>query len=365
MLTQEQNDELTQIGPGTPMGALLRQYWYPVCFDRELDEFPVKKVRLLGEDFAAFKTPDGQYGIVARAVPAPGRIARLRHRRGRRTEVRLPRLEVRPRRELRGDPRRTRLVAGVPVERLHPVGQGTGARRPDLRLHRRRAGAGDPALRGVRHGGCPRHRTLHAQLQLAPDHGERRRPVPRRGAPRELLRLHRRAQGHGDARFVREQAREGRLRPVRARHHQAPSARRSGRAGRRLEDRPSARVPVPDVGRRQRRLPDADPGARRRHPHLEAVLHRARSRGSAAARPAARGRLRGATSTTRGTSSSTTSRARTSWRGSPRARSATGRSRTSPSPTWVSSRSDACSASRWTRSGKVATPSPSSGNPTT
>jgi 5,5'-dehydrodivanillate O-demethylase len=72
MLTQEQNDELTQVGPGTPMGDLLRQYWYPVCFERELDEFPVKKVRLLGENFAAFKTPDGQYGIVAERCPHRG-----------------------------------------------------------------------------------------------------------------------------------------------------------------------------------------------------------------------------------------------------------------------------------------------------
>ena len=72
MMTQEQNDELTRVGPGTPMGAVLRHYWYPVCFERELDEFPVKQVRLLGEDFAAFKTPDGQYGIVAEKCPHRG-----------------------------------------------------------------------------------------------------------------------------------------------------------------------------------------------------------------------------------------------------------------------------------------------------
>jgi 5,5'-dehydrodivanillate O-demethylase len=72
MLTQEQNDELTQVGPGTPMGAVLRHYWYPVCFERELDEFPVKGVRLLGENFAVFKTPDGQYGIVDERCPHRG-----------------------------------------------------------------------------------------------------------------------------------------------------------------------------------------------------------------------------------------------------------------------------------------------------
>jgi 5,5'-dehydrodivanillate O-demethylase len=72
MLTQEQNDELTRVGPGTPMGAVLRHYWYPVAFIRELDELPVKKVRLLGEDFALFRTPDGDYGIVAERCPHRG-----------------------------------------------------------------------------------------------------------------------------------------------------------------------------------------------------------------------------------------------------------------------------------------------------
>ncbi|MGH1505516.1 MAG: Rieske 2Fe-2S domain-containing protein [Acidimicrobiales bacterium] len=72
MLTQEQNDELTQVGPGTPMGAVLRHYWYPVCFTRELSEFPVKKVRLLGEDFAVFRTGEGDYGIVHERCPHRG-----------------------------------------------------------------------------------------------------------------------------------------------------------------------------------------------------------------------------------------------------------------------------------------------------
>ena len=31
MLTQEENDRLTQVGPGTPMGELLRRYWQPVA----------------------------------------------------------------------------------------------------------------------------------------------------------------------------------------------------------------------------------------------------------------------------------------------------------------------------------------------
>ncbi len=69
MLKQEINEALTQVGPGTPMGDLLRHYWYPVAFVRELDEWPIKKVRLLGEDFALWKRPDGGYGIVTELCP--------------------------------------------------------------------------------------------------------------------------------------------------------------------------------------------------------------------------------------------------------------------------------------------------------
>ena len=65
MLTAEQNDELTQVAAGTPMGELLRRYWYPVAFTRALEEFPVQPARLLGEDFAVFKTPRGKYGLPA------------------------------------------------------------------------------------------------------------------------------------------------------------------------------------------------------------------------------------------------------------------------------------------------------------
>ena len=41
MLTQEQNERLTRVGPGTPMGDLLRRYWYPVATDQQLGENPV------------------------------------------------------------------------------------------------------------------------------------------------------------------------------------------------------------------------------------------------------------------------------------------------------------------------------------
>jgi hypothetical protein len=36
MLTREQNTLLTETGPGTPGGALLRRYWQPVALAEEL-----------------------------------------------------------------------------------------------------------------------------------------------------------------------------------------------------------------------------------------------------------------------------------------------------------------------------------------
>jgi 5,5'-dehydrodivanillate O-demethylase len=69
MLKEELAEALTQVGPGTPMGELLRRYWYPIAFTRDLDEWPIKKVRLLGEDFALWKTPQGGYGIIQERCP--------------------------------------------------------------------------------------------------------------------------------------------------------------------------------------------------------------------------------------------------------------------------------------------------------
>jgi 5,5'-dehydrodivanillate O-demethylase len=69
MLTVEQNEELTQVGPGTPMGELLRRYWYPIAFEEDFDTRPSKSVRLLSEDWTLYKTPSGKYGIIGEHCP--------------------------------------------------------------------------------------------------------------------------------------------------------------------------------------------------------------------------------------------------------------------------------------------------------
>ncbi len=65
MLTAEENELLTQVGPGTPMGDLIRQYWVPVLLSSELEPGKrVKRVRLLGEDLVSFRLPNGMVGLV-------------------------------------------------------------------------------------------------------------------------------------------------------------------------------------------------------------------------------------------------------------------------------------------------------------
>ena len=62
MLSTEQNDRLTRIGPGTPAGELLRRYWHPVAVDVELERNPVKAVQLLAEHLTLFKDRQGRLG---------------------------------------------------------------------------------------------------------------------------------------------------------------------------------------------------------------------------------------------------------------------------------------------------------------
>jgi 5,5'-dehydrodivanillate O-demethylase len=56
MESADQNDLLTRIGPGTPMGKLLRRYWQPVAAAVELEKRWTTRVRLLGEDLVLFAT---------------------------------------------------------------------------------------------------------------------------------------------------------------------------------------------------------------------------------------------------------------------------------------------------------------------
>src|SRR4051794_11071100 len=65
MLTKEENDFLTHVGPGTPAGQLFRRYWLPFCVADEVSaENPTKFVRLLGEDLVLFLDKSGKAGLI-------------------------------------------------------------------------------------------------------------------------------------------------------------------------------------------------------------------------------------------------------------------------------------------------------------
>jgi phenylpropionate dioxygenase-like ring-hydroxylating dioxygenase large terminal subunit len=57
------NATLTEVGPGTPMGELLRRYWHPIGLARDASDTP-RKVRVLGEDLILFRDRTGRAGLV-------------------------------------------------------------------------------------------------------------------------------------------------------------------------------------------------------------------------------------------------------------------------------------------------------------
>lgn len=73
VMKAEDNELLTRVGPGTPMGQLLRQHWTPAIRSGALerDGAPVR-VRLYGQNFVAFRATNGQVGFIDEACPHRG-----------------------------------------------------------------------------------------------------------------------------------------------------------------------------------------------------------------------------------------------------------------------------------------------------
>ncbi|HSB40480.1 MAG TPA: Rieske 2Fe-2S domain-containing protein [Methylomirabilota bacterium] len=71
MLAREDNERVTRVGPGTPMGETMRRYWIPAILGWELPEpdCPPVRVRLLGEDLVAFRDSRGRVGLLAERCP--------------------------------------------------------------------------------------------------------------------------------------------------------------------------------------------------------------------------------------------------------------------------------------------------------
>lgn len=74
MLSRVDNELLCRVGPGTPMGELLRRFWVPALMPGELPapDSPPVRVRLLGEDLVAFRDTNGEIGVVAENCPHRG-----------------------------------------------------------------------------------------------------------------------------------------------------------------------------------------------------------------------------------------------------------------------------------------------------
>ena len=70
MTTKSENETLTEVGAGTPMGGLMRQYWLPAAAADELaaDGDPVR-LMLLGEKLIAFRDSSGRIGVMDHRCP--------------------------------------------------------------------------------------------------------------------------------------------------------------------------------------------------------------------------------------------------------------------------------------------------------
>ncbi len=74
MLSKEDQDVLTQVGPGTKMGNFMRRFWIPAALEREVSEpdCPPVRLRLLGEDLVLFRDSKNRIGILAAYCPHRG-----------------------------------------------------------------------------------------------------------------------------------------------------------------------------------------------------------------------------------------------------------------------------------------------------
>jgi len=69
MLSQQENEILTRVSPGTPMGELLRRYWHPIAAVSQLEDRATMAVKILGEPLVLYKDLKGLYGLIEPQCP--------------------------------------------------------------------------------------------------------------------------------------------------------------------------------------------------------------------------------------------------------------------------------------------------------
>src|SRR3970040_1915294 len=74
MLSKQDTAYLCRIGPGTPMGNLMRQYWMPAIRSDEVPapESPPVRIKLLGEELIGYRTTSGEVGLIQNSCPHRG-----------------------------------------------------------------------------------------------------------------------------------------------------------------------------------------------------------------------------------------------------------------------------------------------------
>jgi 5,5'-dehydrodivanillate O-demethylase oxygenase subunit len=66
MLNKEQNEALTQVGAGKPMGELLRRYWHPIAISTDVEKIgTIKKLKILDEELVLYRDKSNNLGLVA------------------------------------------------------------------------------------------------------------------------------------------------------------------------------------------------------------------------------------------------------------------------------------------------------------
>ena len=63
MLSQEENELFTRVGPGTPMGELLRRYWHPVGVSQDVTTKP-QRLKVLGEELMLYRGASGKVTLM-------------------------------------------------------------------------------------------------------------------------------------------------------------------------------------------------------------------------------------------------------------------------------------------------------------
>jgi 5,5'-dehydrodivanillate O-demethylase oxygenase subunit len=73
MLSNEINERLTDISPGSPAGKLLRRYWHPLCPANSLNSRrPLRMIEIMGENIIVYRSRANKYSAFPERCPHRG-----------------------------------------------------------------------------------------------------------------------------------------------------------------------------------------------------------------------------------------------------------------------------------------------------